>query len=546
MEAFDDEGVFWLPGKKADQRAGRLTFDPAEGATLTITGVFSDIDEQSNDQTRMRRVHGITGRRHLTLDGCFNTGTNFETPGAPHQSYYVSRFITDALFDESEELVFDKCRVAFDQLARWINAPGVKVSSQSQLQLEFEPPHDETVKISDEEELTLTSKWVVVDSDYITKMSLAQGTYLELKYPAARSLDKILGDVKYLQDLLTLATNGPTAPLQITLWQAGKEMKYYEGQLAERVRLDAPQAAGILFELSDIGGLPTIAKWVNVAREYHIVMGSLLSIRYASRLYVENRFNNVVSAAETFHRARFSNQIRPRAEFRQFFRELVAAVPEENRDWLRAQIQFANEPRLRDRLTEMTAYAGKAFTVIYGEPEPWVRVVTETRNRLTHHDQRRALSFEAGDLYFLTESVFMLVMLCLFRECQMDDKTLSAIAGSGSTQYLRTRLTVVIPRLYAEITSRLQSSRACAGDRRAEIGEDSGSGYAGSRAGSGGRRCAPGGHLRHRHRTVHRGTALLRAGEDRLPAASRPRMVRGRFGRRARRRRGVARGTGHR
>jgi hypothetical protein len=323
--------------------------------------------------------------------------------------------------------------------------------------IEFDRPHDETVEIGSQEELTLVSK-LSMGGDYITKTSLDQGTYLELKYPAAQPLDKILGDVKYLQDLLTLATNGPTAPLEITLWRAGKEMKYYAGRLAERVRLDAPQSAGrILFELSDIGGLPTIARWVNVARKYHIVMGSLLSIRYASGLYVENRFNNVISAAETFHRARFSNQIRPRAEFRRFSRELVAAVPQESQDWLRAQIQHANEPRLRDRLTEMAAYAGDAFAAVYDEPEPWVKVVTEIRNRLTHHDERRVLLLETGDLYFLTESVFMLVMLCLFRECQMDDRALSAIAVSGSTQFLRTKLVPVIPRLYAEITSRLQS-----------------------------------------------------------------------------------------
>jgi ApeA N-terminal domain 1 len=398
VEAFDDEGVFWLPGKKADQRTGRLTFDPAEGATLTITGVFGDIDEQSNDQTRMRRVHGTTGRRHLTLDGCFNTGTNFETSGVPSQSYYVSRVITDALFDESEDLAFDKCSVTFDQLARWINRPGFKVNFQSQtpqltfppdrVTIEFERPPDETVEIDSQEELTLTSKWSV-GGDYITKTSLDQGTYLELKYPAAQSLDKMLGDVKYLQDLLTLATNGPTAPLEITLWRAGKEMKYYAGQLAERVRLDAPQSAGrILFELSDIGGLPTIARWVSIAREYHIVVGSLLSIRYASGLYIENRFNNVISAAETFHRARFLNQVRPKAEFRRFCRELVAAVPQESQEWLRAQIQHANEPRLRDRLTEMAAYAGDAFAAVYDEPEPWVRVVTEIDLRITTRGAR--------------------------------------------------------------------------------------------------------------------------------------------------------------
>ncbi|HXC82094.1 MAG TPA: HEPN domain-containing protein [Trebonia sp.] len=460
MEAFDADGVFWLPGKDAGQRTGRLTFDPAEGATLSIKGGFDNIQEQFNDQTRMRRIHGMAGGRYLTLDGCFSTGTNFED-GIHSQSYYVNRVITGNLFAESDDLAFDKCRVTFDQLAHWISRPA-KVNFETQT-IEFEPPQDETAHIGDREELRLTSQWTV-GGDYITKTYLNQTTYLELEYPAARPLDNILGDAKYLQDLLTLATNAATAPLEITLWRADitrenqlpqrrpQEMKYYAGQLAERVRLDAPQSAGrILFEFSDIGGLPTIARWVNIARKYQIVVGSLLSIRYASGLYVENRFNNVISAAETFHRLRFSNQIRPKGEFRKFCRELVAAVPQDHKEWLHTQIRYANEPRLRDRLTGLATYAGDAFAGVYAEPEQWARVVTEIRNRLTHHDEKRAIRFETGDLYFLTESVFMLVMLCLFRECEMDDKALSAIAVSGSTRFLRSKLKPVIPRLYAEI-----------------------------------------------------------------------------------------------
>ena len=461
MEAFDDGGVFWLPGKNADQRTGRLTFDPAEGATLKIIGGFGEIHEQSNDHTRLRRLHGNAGRRNLTLDGCLYTGRDFEAPGVEHQIYYVSRVITDALFDEAEDLAFGKCLVTFDQLAHWIDRPGIKVSSPRQaprltfppdrVTIEFEPPQDETATINDQEELRLTSRWTL-GGDNITTTSLHQGTYLELRYPAPRSLDNVLGDVKYLQDLLTLATNAATAPLEITLWRAAKEMKYYGGQLTGRVRLDALQSAGrILFEFTDIGGLPAIARWVNIARKYQIVEGPLLSIRYASGLHIENQFNNVTSAAETFHRMRFPNQMRPKEEFRKFRRELIAAVPQENREWLNAQTQHANEPRLRDRLSEMAAYAGDPFTAVFDEPERWTRVISDVRNRLTHHDESRAIRFEPGDLYLLTESVFMLVILCLFRECQMDDRALSAIALSDGTKSLRNKLKPVVPRLHEQI-----------------------------------------------------------------------------------------------
>jgi hypothetical protein len=475
VEAFDDEGIFWLPGKDADQRTGRLTFDPVEGATLNVMGGFGNIQEQFKDQPHTRRMHGIAGRRYLTLDGCLNIDTNLEAPGISRQRFYVSRIITNALFDESEDLTFDKCSVTFDQLAHWIGRSGVVVKFQNQtpqptfppdrITIEFEPLQDEIARIGNGEDLKLTSTWSVGGDD-VTNTYLNQATYLELKYPAAQSLENILGDVKYLQDLLTLATNAPTTPLEVTLWRAditNREsqpaqprplpMKYYAGQLAERVRLDTPQSAGrILFQFSEIGGLPTIARWVSIARKYQTVVGSLLSIRYASGLYVENRFNNVISAAESFHRLRFSNHIRPKAEFRKLCRELIAAVPKEHQAWLRAQIQYGNEPRLRDRLSEMATYAGEAFAVIYDEQEHWVKVVTESRNRLTHHDERRAIRFETGDLYFLTESVFMLVMLCLFRECEMDDKALSAIAVSGSTRFLRTKLAGIIPRLYAQVT----------------------------------------------------------------------------------------------
>jgi hypothetical protein len=229
-------------------------------------------------------------------------------------------------------------------------------------------------------------------------------------------------------------------------------MHYYAGQIAERVRLAGPQRPDrVMFQFEAIGGLPTISRWIKLAREYGVVIDSLLSIRYSAGLYAQNRFNNVISAAESFHRLRFDNFVRPEDEFKTFRRGIIRAVPKEHRQWLGSQLQYSNEPRLRNRLTEMVSYAGNAFATLCADSDIWVTVVTESRNRLTHHDKERQFEFASGDLYFLTESIFMLVMLCLFRECGVASETLEALGETAGIQFLRSKLSEIIARLHEQI-----------------------------------------------------------------------------------------------
>jgi ApeA N-terminal domain 1 len=209
-----------------------------------------------------------------------------------------------------------------------------------------------------------------------------------------------------------------------------------------------------------IGGLPTIARWITVARQYEIVVQSLLSIRYSAGLYTQNRFHNVISAAESFHRLRFSNEIMPEDEFKTFRRWLIRAVPKEHRGWLSNQLQYSNEPRLRNRLSEMIEYVGSAFATLCDDPRSWVTVVTESRNRLTHYDKVRQIEFATGDLYFLTQSVFMLVMLCLFRECEVAAETLDAIGETAGINFLKSKLGEIVPRLCAQIEEIKERERA--------------------------------------------------------------------------------------
>ncbi len=473
MKPFEGEGVFWLPSDDETQIAGKITFDPIKGATLNLFGSFGTPHQQFTAGSPTLRLQGVAGKRYLTLEKCFLEDISHEMPGITRQTFHVNSIITNHLFDEDEALAFDEVSITFDQLPTWIGRTGVTVNynlrhgeqTTDEIDIDFRQPVDEIVRL-DEFELWLGSSWGL-RGDHITETRLTQGTYLTLKYPTSQALKVILDDLKALQDLLTLAVDAPVVLEDVTLRRADithetgsaagrlKSLSYYAPQLAERVRLDKPQAPGhVLFEYQSIGGLPTIARWLAVAHTYDIVLGWLLSIRYASGLYVQNRFYNVVSAAESFHRLRFPNEVTSQKEFDQFIQGLIEAVPEEHREWLGMQLQYSNEPRLRRRLRSLARYASPVFTSVCGKRDRWVTVVVEVRNRMTHHDKDRQITFKDGDLYFLAESVFLLVMLCLLRECGVNGGVLAGVGDSMSVQFLRLKLAEIIPRLYPQVVRR--------------------------------------------------------------------------------------------
>jgi hypothetical protein len=209
MEAFEDDGVFWLPGKESASVAGHLKFDPIEGATLSLTGTLDDMkDHFARSQAPRIRIHGVAGRRYLTLDKCFASNTSLDMPGIARQTYTVGLVIAGHLFDNDESLTFDKCAVEFDQLPTWVRRSGVQVMAAAptdtqradHIVIDFHQLPDETVMFGGEQ-LTLHSTWIL-SGDNIRETSLYQTTQLELGYPTAKSLDEILSDVKWLQDLI--------------------------------------------------------------------------------------------------------------------------------------------------------------------------------------------------------------------------------------------------------------------------------------------------------------------------------------------------------
>jgi hypothetical protein len=462
MEGFEYEGLFWDCEKPENKVAGQVRFNPLDGIRLKLFGTFTELSSDFTSMTPVvRRIHGIANRAFMTLVGCQSVGIKTEMPGITREQYNVRYILSGAHFASDDDLKFDEVSVAFDQLPQWVRRTGFTIKFEtptpalanvSKIDAEYTVQPEE-VEIVDDLELKLVFTWST-GGDGITRFELGQETHLCLKYPEMREFNEILTDTNGFQDLITLAVDAPTVPTEMTLWRSGLDreitpgnpipqpIQLYIRNAAENVRSETPQQPiNMFFLLDQIGGLKAVGRWIDVSRTYRIVLGSLLTIRYSAGLYAENRYQNVISAAETFHRLRFPNYVQDPKLYKSYRRKLVnvvkIAVGRNASNWLQNQLAFSNEPRLRQRLETMASYVGDGFSAIVGGAEAWAATVVRVRNRLTHHDSSSRVRPTPEDLYFLSDSIYLLVAMCLLKESQVPDETLGNIQRSERIRFLK-------------------------------------------------------------------------------------------------------------
>jgi hypothetical protein len=474
MERFEYEGFFW-PADEPDKKiAGRLSYNPTEGASLNLFGAFDEPMVALNVTGSSRRILGVAGSKDLTLDGCLPRGTNVEgSQGSAlliRQEYYVPLVLEGAQISADDTIEFDSVTLEFDQLPFWtqkarftpvIESDQLDISTAAKYTMMCEVPVDE-IESTDDVEVRLSSN-SSIGSNRVTEGHLSWTPCLKITYPERRGLDGITTDIYGVQDLMTLAMDAPAVPTRIQLRRSDFTAQLATGKeyqipidafwlfLAEHVKQEKPTGNAMFFSFDQVGGVQTIARWLAVSQRYRLVLGLLLTIRYSQRMYQENRFTNVISAAETLHRMRFPNEVMPTSSFKSYKRKIAQAVKitlgVSARNWINEQLAFSNEPRLRGRLLEVAKYAGPEFGELVGDVEIWSRIVTLLRNRLTHHDPNQEIDRQPGDLDYATESIYIMVMIALLRECNVPPDTLAKFQLSRRVKFLRERLLEMTPRL---------------------------------------------------------------------------------------------------
>ena len=423
MEELDIEGLFWIPAESDDKKAGRLTFNETDGATLNLIEQFRVPIEDGRRVARIPlslnkepvRIVGSAGGRWLTLHDCQETGRKMDSTSVVRRQYHVTVVLCGAFLNEEEPLVFSSATVRLGHMEEWVNRSGLGVvygyegdsNLINSVQISYTPIKPDVTDTS-WGQIALTFPWEL-RGDHFVESSVKHRCSVELRFTSPQTLETIFSFSSSLWHLLTIGIDSPTSILNMTLYHPNERRRvdlYTQWNESGTQRsTETIHQRRMLLGFDDIGGLHGVARWLEVAGKYDTVIGTLVSHWYRPKMYVENRYMNVLVAAEKLLRIRLKKR----------------------------SFKFATE------LKQLACETSGAFQALVGDIDFWVKKVVQTRaNRVVHPGRH-----DAGDgwrLHLLAESIYLLVVLVLFRECDVPQDTIANIQNHDRFKWLASQL----------------------------------------------------------------------------------------------------------
>ena len=418
METLDLEGMFWLPGNPGRKIAGRFTFNDADGPELRLIGSLHDpnevltrhsgpvvsvpLGELYGSNIEPSRIFGETTQGFVTLDNCHRKSGTFGLLGShrPAQEYYGARAaFRGAHFEEDSSIAFSGVSTRIQNLENWTGMSLVRVN----LDYSEEPKRLEEVRIIVGEPRELMAESTLgevclslgytVKGDHIVESIVTQRQAIQLRLSEPKSISTSLAVSASLRDVVTIGTNTPVSIHSISLTHpcSDNPIGFYArliGAVGQGSR-HSPHPSEFLFTFEDIGGLEGLAKWLEVAQKYPLVIDALLSPEYRPPWYVESRFFDAITAAEALAR-------------------------------LQGQYEHVNKYKIK----QLGRRAGEPFEALVGDVDKWGDRVWNARNALVH----RGLSeMKSHPLYTMAESLYFLIVLNLLKECGAPDGAFASI-----------------------------------------------------------------------------------------------------------------------
>ena len=436
MQELDLEGLFWRPEAPDREIAGRLRFDSTGGAILsfieplrfsgtenTIMSLTDLLGAQSEDKDGIRFL-GVAGPHKLTLDQCRLSGSSLQSNRFIQRRYQVTSILTGAHLGTEDPLIFTSVSVQLGNLVSWVGHSGLSVDwlpaeaeKPAGIRLTYESvPSIETE--TDDGSIAVAFPWRC-QLNPLDESMVEQRCAIEYRFLAPQPFSKIIRVCSSLRNLVTICAHTPSDILDTkvrhadvnraidlhTKWiGAGAQKEQNEDALIRRSRM--------AFTFDDIGGLEGIRSWLKLTNRYSVVVALVVSHWYVPPLYQEQRYFNSFVAAETLIRIRKKER----------------------------RVNVKKEKlTLKNGLQELAGDVDAVFAPLVGDLTAWVQEVVRTRNNFVVHPDLRGNS-DGYRLYLLSESIYLLVVLTLLRDCSVAIDSLKKFQNHEHFKWLAAEL----------------------------------------------------------------------------------------------------------
>jgi hypothetical protein len=433
-------GEWWLPGDRDSRAPGTITIAADDGAELEVLGTLTNGRQDSQLPVVLGRT--LEGGP-VTLEDVHYAGSNqrssqwLEEPVRTERLAARVAYVGEELPAESDR-AFRLARLGFTDLPEWIGGGAFHEDIQNlpRVELSYEPAPDITARLGFGT-ISIHHGWTT-NAEGLRSRRIEKTVEFLVAADRPWSMSEWLSHVvRPLRHFMTFATERPNDVTSLTFTHHSEESEPAPHQIAahySRVSVIAPPDLAppweMLIDGSKLGKqLPIVlAKWFELTAKTGLVIDRLLAPRYRPDTLMENRFLDVVGAAEGYHRATRRNAVLPKATHQLRLSSIVESAPEEHRDWLRDKLANSNEPALRDRLVELCAsVSGIVMPAIGSEPE-YVKSVVQARNAVSHVGTKKRPMPGGHELWRLTEKTTLLLTACILKDLGLgDEKATEAI-----------------------------------------------------------------------------------------------------------------------
>jgi hypothetical protein len=276
--------------------------------------------------------------------------------------------------------------------------------------------------------------------DLIHEAGLRVAVEAQLTFERATTVDAISqAYLKPLEDLLVLATQLPTTLVSFRVSPSARAPFRWIEVIQQRLASDGAQSQRLtphdaLFLLPDLldAAPDALARWFKAAAVLERPFELVSAVRSTPRLFLDHRFINAATAAESYHEARIGGAPFADDVWKQIVGAAVAAAPQELARLVRDRMSGMKKPSFRDRIEGLLERGGPELRSLLPDPAGVAKRASALRNPLAHGTKTGRTSRE---LFDATDELLLILEFHFLCEAGFSGEAAAARLRSASRSY---------------------------------------------------------------------------------------------------------------
>ena len=448
MAILEERGLFWWADEPVPETqfapdsclAGLLTISDDGQTRLELDGYFPSKHGPMTPMARSgqaveKNIQGLlrTSNKSVLLTGLTGNGGQSSTNGMSYERYIAQQcLVANGFAKLPAALAFKELIVPLVGFEQWLRLAAIKVtSSKRMVTAKYRRPKNAVYptvdgKLSIHFESAMDSSGAV----FGTALSLKETAGAKLGFKKPFVLKDIIAQYQLLEDLLLLLT-GSDHTLDWPWVAAGRTAQYrlYFPKLGSKTASPPPKAHECCTNFVQLrerfGDI-----WSNWRKKREVFGPGFylyLGTRRGIRLYVENRFANLVFGLEAFNRRKYPPAIAAKLEAK--IERIVAQVSlAKDKKWLANVLDHTKEPPLGQRL--YSTLREVPLGLDEARLKSFCEVCAKLRNDISHFGGQRKDAMPYDDFILDLESkshaLAALYQALLLHEIGVDGKIIRA------------------------------------------------------------------------------------------------------------------------